>query len=169
MIINMNVIKSILLTLVLFVGASAVQAQTKVAHINTEELIASMPETKALQAKLEKLGKTYDDEVKAKENQLKAKFEKYNAEFESQTEATNTERTKEVQMEAQKIEQFKAEAVKDLQKQEQEGLKPILEKAQKAIDDVAAAQGFDYVFNVNMLVVAKGKDLLPDVKAKLGI
>lgn len=167
--INMNVIKSILFTLVLFVGVSTVQAQTKLAHINTEELIASMPESKALQAKLEKLSKTYDDEVKAKQEQLKAKFEKYNAEFESQTEATNTERTKEVQMEAQKIEQFKSEAVKDLQKQEQEGLKPILEKAQKAIDEVAAAQGFDYVFNVNMLVVAKGKDLLPDVKAKLGI
>jgi len=165
----MNVIKTLVLITVLTFGMNTVNAQTKLAHINTEELVSAMPETKALQAKLEKLGKTYDNEVKAKESELKAKFEKYNAEFESQTEATNADRTKEVQLEAQKIEQFKQEAVKDLQKQEQEGLQPILEKAQKAIDDVAAVQGYDYVLNVSTLVVAKGKDLLADVKTKLGI
>jgi outer membrane protein len=165
----MNVIKTIVLIAVLTLGFTSVKAQSKIAHINTEELVALMPETKVLQAKLEKLGKTYDNEMKAKEAELKAKFEKYNAEFASQTEATNAERTKEVQLEAQKIEQFKAEAMRDLQTQEKQGLQPILEKAQKAIDDVAAAQGYDYVFNVAMLVVKKGKDLLPDVKTKLGI
>jgi len=165
----MNVIKTIVLVAILTLGFTNVKAQGKVAHINTEELVALMPETKALQAKLEKLGKTYDNEMKAKDAELKAKFEKYNAEFASQTEATNAERTKEVQLDAQKMEQFKAEAMRDLQMQEKEGLKPILEKAQKAINDVAAAQGYDYVLNAAMLVVAKGKDLLPDVKAKLGI
>lgn len=165
----MNVIKTIVLVAILTLGFTSVKAQTKVAHINTEALVALMPATKTLKAKLEKLGKTYDNEMKTKEAELKAKFEKYNAEFASQTEATNAERTKEVQMEAQKMEQFKAEAMRDLQKQEQDGLKPILEAAQKAIDQVAAEQGYDYVLNVAMLVVAKGKDLLPDVKAKLGI
>ncbi len=165
----MNVIKTLVLLTVFTLGFTSVKAQTKVAHINTEELVASMPETKTLQAKLEKLSKTYDDEVKAKEEELKAKFQRYNSEFESQTEATNAERTKEVQTDAQKIEQFKAEAMRDLQKQEQEGLQPILEKAQKAIDEVASEQGFDYVLNVTMLVVAKGKDLLQDVKTKLNI
>lgn len=165
----MNTIKSLLLITLFTLGFSTVNAQSKVAHINTEELVSSMPETKALQAKLEKLGKTYDNEMKAKEAELKATFARYNAEFESQTEATNAERTNEVKLEAQKIEQYKNEAMRDLQKQEQEGLKPILEAAMKAVEEVAAAQGFDYVLNANTLVVAKGKDLLPDVKAKLGI
>ena len=165
----MNVIKSILIIAVITLGFTSVQAQSKVAHINTEALVALMPATKTLQAKLEKLGKTYDDEMKTKEAELKAKFEKYNSEFESQTEATNAQRTKEVQMDAQKIEQFKAEAMRDLQKQEQEGLKPILESAQAAINAIATEQGYDYVLNVATLVVANGKDLLPDVKAKLGI
>ncbi len=165
----MNVIKTIVLIAVFTLGFTNVKAQTKIAHINTEELVAAMPETKALQTKLEKLGKTYDNEMKAKETELKAKFERYNKEFESQTEVTNAQRTKEVQLEAQKIEQFKAEAMRDLQRQEQEGLKPILEKAEKAIDAVATAQGFDYVLNAATLVIAKGKDLLEDVKTKLGI
>ncbi len=165
----MNAIKTLLVITIFTLGFNTVTAQSKVAHINTEQLIAAMPESQALQSKLEKLGKTYDDEVNAKQAELKAKFEKYNAEFKTQTEATNAERTKEVQEDSQKIEQYKAEAMKDLQKQQNDGLKPIIEKAMKAIEDVAAAQGFDYVLNANTLVVAKGKDLLPDVKAKLGI
>ncbi len=165
----MNVIKTLVLITVFTLGFTTVNAQSKIAHINTEELVASMPETKALQAKLEKLGKTYDDEVKTKEEELKAKFQRYNAEFESQTEETNSIRTKEVQVEAQKIEQFKQEAMRDLQKQEKEGLKPILERAQKAIDEVATAQGFDYVLNISTLVIANGKDLLSDVKVQMNI
>ncbi len=165
----MNAIKTLLLVTIFTLGFTQVNAQSKVAHINTDQLMAAMPETKALNAKLEKLGKTYDDEVKAKEAELQAKFKKYNAEFKTQTEETNKQRTAEVQADAKKIEQYKAEAMKDLQKQQNDGLKPIIDKAMKAIEDVAAAQGYDYVLNANTLVVAKGKDLLPDVKAKLGI
>ena len=165
----MNTIKKILLIAILTLGFGFMNAQSKVAHISSDELVAAMPETKVLQAKLEALGKSYNDEAAKKEAELKAKFEKYNSEFEKQTELVNNARTKEVQDDAKKIEQFKAEAYKDLQKQENDGLAPILEKAQKAIEEVAAAQGFDYVINAQTLVVAKGKDLLADVKAKLGI
>lgn len=165
----MNTIKKVLLVAMITFGFGMVQAQTKVAHIDSDELVAAMPETKALQAKLEVLGKSYNDEAAKKSAELEAKFKKYNEEFETQTDLVNAERTKEVQADAQKIESFKSEAYKDLQKQENEGLMPILEKAQKAIEEVAAAQGFDYVINAKTLIVAKGKDLLPDVKAKLGI
>jgi len=165
----MNTFKKVLLVVVLFVGFQSMQSQSKIAHINTDELVAAMPETKVLQAKLEVLGKSYNDEAAKKETELKAKFEKYNAEFGTQTELVNNQRTQEVQDDAKKIEQFKQEAYKDLQKVENEGLSPILEKAQKAIEEVATAQGFDYVINAQTLIVAKGKDLLADVKAKLGI
>jgi len=144
------------------------QAQ-KIAHINSEELISAMPEYKALQSKLEKLGKSYQDEIKNMENALKAKLQKYDQEASSQTNETNVARQQEVQLEAQKLDQYKATAMQDLQKQEQDGMKPILEKAQKAVEQVAAEQGIEYVINANTLIVAKGKDLLPDVKAKLGI
>lgn len=164
----MNTYKKLLLIAFITLGFGLANAQ-KIAHINTEDLVAAMPETKVLKEKLEKLGTSYNDEVAKKEADLKAKFDKYSKEFDKQTELINNERTKEVQAEAQKIEQFKQEAYKDLQKQEQDGLAPILEKAQKAIDEVAAAQGYEYVLNVNTLVVAKGKDLMNEVKAKLGI
>jgi outer membrane protein len=165
----MNTIKKILFALVLTFTVGMAQAQTKVAHIDTEALVQSMPETKTLETKLQALTEKYNADIKKKEDELKAKFERYNGEFESQTEEENQKRTAEVQQDAQVIEQLKAEAYKDLQKQEQDGLQPILEKAQKAINEVAAEQGIQYVLNVQSLIVANGKDLLADVKAKLGI
>ena len=165
----MNVIKTLLLFTVLTLGFTTAKAQTKVAHINSEELVAAMPEYKALQAKLERVGKTYQDDITALESTLKAKLEKFNAEAQSQTPETNARREREVQTDAQRIDQYKQEAMQDIQKQEAEGMRPIIEKAQKAVEEIAAAQGFSYVLNVNSLIVAEGKDLLADVKAKLGI
>jgi outer membrane protein len=102
----MNTIKKVLLVAVITFGFGMVQAQTKVAHIDSDELVAAMPETKALQAKLEVLGKSYNDEAAKKSAELEAKFKKYNEEFETQTDLVNAERTKEVQADAQKIESF---------------------------------------------------------------
>jgi outer membrane protein len=46
-------------------------------------------------------------------------------------------------------------------------IKPITEKARLAIEKVATAQGIEYVFEAAGLIVAKGKDLMADVKAEL--
>ncbi len=166
----MKKIHKLTLVLILVLAASFQQVKAqKIAHINSQELIVAMPEYKALQEKLNKLGKSYQDEITKMENELTAKLEKYNKEAASQTEETNLARQKEVQMENQKLEQYKVEAAQELQKQEQEGMQPILDKAQKAVEEVAKEQGIQYVLNASALIVAEGKDLLPDVKAKLGI
>ncbi len=57
-----------------------------------------------------------------------------------------------------------------MQKKQAEGLEPIIEKAQKAIEEVAAAKGILYVldFYGKGLLVKKGEDLYDAVKAKLG-
>ena len=56
-----------------------------------------------------------------------------------------------------------------MQKKEFDLLKPILEKADKAIETVARAQGYQYVLDSAMLIMADGKDLMADVKAHLKI
>jgi len=50
----MKQLKTLLLATALCIGTlSFTQAQSKVAHINTQELIAAMPEMKAAQTELE--------------------------------------------------------------------------------------------------------------------
>jgi outer membrane protein len=55
----MKSLKKIALALVVFVGmTSMAQAQSKVAHINVQELLMDMPEMKAAEAELQKLSET---------------------------------------------------------------------------------------------------------------
>ena len=70
-------------------GFNTVQAQSKVAHISTDLLLSLMPETKALNADLEKLSKTYESELKGENDKLEAKLKKYEAEVDSQTDEVN--------------------------------------------------------------------------------
>jgi outer membrane protein len=165
----MKQFKTLLLIAVITLGFNAVQAQTKVAHISTDLLLSLMPETKALNTDLEKLSKTYESELKAENDKLEAKLKKYEAEVNSQTDEVNQQRSVEVQQDRQNLYQASQIAQQDIAKKRDDKLKPILEKARKAIEDVASEQGFTYVLDASSIIVANGTDLLPAVKAKLGI
>lgn len=168
----MKHLKTLLFAAILFVGTTNVAtAQSKVAHINTTELVQAMPEMKAAQAEIEKLSKTYDAEYKAQVTTLQNKVTQYRAEVDTKTEEENTKRAQEVQQIEQGIREYQAGAQEDLGKKEAALLKPIFEKAKAAIEKVAAAQGFDYVLDSTQgggVLVYTGKDLLADVKAELG-
>ena len=60
----MKQLKTLLLATALCIGTvSFTQAQSKVAHINTNDLISVMPEMKAAQTEIENLQKTYSTEL----------------------------------------------------------------------------------------------------------
>ena len=161
--------RTLLLIAIITLGFNTVQAQQKFGHISTDLLISLMPETVALNTELEKLSKTYENELKAEEAKLEAKLKKYQAEQGSQTDEVNQQRGAEVQQDQQNLYQASQVAREDITKKRNEKLKPILEKAKKAIDEVATVQGFTYVLEASTLIVANGTDLLPAVKTKLGI
>ncbi|MEO9570824.1 MAG: OmpH family outer membrane protein [Polaribacter sp.] len=163
--------KTLLLIAVFTLGVAGVANAQKVGHINFEKLVAEMPQTKALKVTMEKLSKTYQDEILGMEKKIEATQKKYIAESKTQTQTTNDTRAKELQGEATKLEQARRFAYQDMQKRQNEGLQPIIEKAQKAIEDVAASKGVLYVLDSSVgkgLLVKKGEDLFNAVKAKLG-
>jgi len=166
----MKNIKTILVAIVLFTTGFISQAQ--VAHINSEELVAMMPDTKAMQDQMKVLGQGYDTEYKAQASALKAKLQKYQTESATKTNEENEKRQQEVAEIQQKLQLYLRTAQEELQKKEFDLLKPIIEKAQKAIQDVAKEKGVKYVLDSSPgkgLIVFDGEDLLPAVKAKLGM
>jgi outer membrane protein len=169
----MKKIKSLLVAVVLLVGATSfVNAQTKIAHIDTQALMESMPEMKAGQNQLEKLKKTYDTEIKAMAKEFEAKVQQYGSEEGTKTQEENEKRVLEVQGMERNIAAYRQQALQDLQKKELDVYQPILDKARAAIQKVARAQGINYVMDSTTgsgLLLADGKDLLPDVKKELGI
>jgi len=168
----MKQIKTLLLAATLFIaGTSFMQAQTKVAHINTQELIAAMPAMKTAQGEMDKLGKTYEADIKAMATEYQSKMKLYDAEASTKTAEENQKRMVEVQTMQQNIQQYQGQAQQDMQEKELALLKPITEKAKAAILKVARAQGFAYVLDSTQgggVIMADGKDLLADVKKELG-
>jgi outer membrane protein len=72
----------------------------------------------------------------------------------------------------QRITAAQEKAQEDLAKQEEELLRPMVEKTNKAISDVADENNFTYIFDTStgfVLYYDKGEDILPLVKTKLGI
>ena len=168
----MKHLKSILFATALCVGMiSFVGAQSKIAHINTQELIQAMPEMKRAKTDLETLSKTYQTELQGLGAEFQKKVELYDKEAPTKTKEENTERAKEVQTMEQSIREYQLKAQQDLQKKEFDLLKPITDKAKAKILEVARAQGFQYVLDSSQptTIMADGKDLLDDVKKALGI
>jgi outer membrane protein len=165
----MKQFKTLILIAVVALGFNSVQAQSKVGHISIDQLISLMPETKVMTADLEKLSKTYETEIKAENDKLQAKLKKYDAEAASQTDEVNQQRQIEVQQDNQRLQQSAGIAQQDIQTKRDEKLQPIIEKARKAIQEVADEGGYTYVLEASSIIVANGTDLLPLVKAKLGI
>lgn len=161
----------LLIATFIFASSFTAQAQSKVAHINTQELVESMPEMKSAKSELEKLAKTYETDIQAMATELQNKIKQYDAESSTKTDEENGKRLQEVQSMEQSIRQYQAQAQQDLQKKELELLKPITEKAKNAILKVGNAQGFDYILDSSPgqgVIMANGKDLLSDVKSELG-
>jgi outer membrane protein len=169
----MKKMKTLLVAIALFVGATSfMNAQSKIAHINAQELIEAMPQYKAAQSQLEKVQKTYDTEIKAMAKELDTKMKQYDSEASTKTDPENQKRVEEVQGMQTNIQAYRQQALQDLDTKRTDIFKPILEKAQATIQKVAKAQGFQYVLDSTVgsgVILADGKDLMADVKKELGM
>ena len=152
------------LIVLLFAFSFNLNAQSKVAHINTTELVASMPEMNDAKAELEKLAKTYETDIQTMASELQSKVKQYDSEAGAQSDEENAKRLQEVQGMEQSIRQYQAQAQQELQKKEFDLLKPITEKAQAAINKVAGVLGFDYVLDST-----QGQGVMPDGTSRFSI
>lgn len=168
----MKQVKKVVVALLLFVATTSfVNAQSKVAHIDVTQLLAAMPEMKSAEAELKKLQETYNADIQASMTELRNKFTQYQNEAPSKSKEENDKRAVELQGFEKNIGDAQQAAQQEFQKKQAELFAPISEKAKAAIEKVAAAQGFDYVIDAQAgggLIVARGKDLLADVKKELG-
>ena len=100
----MRKIKILLLILCVTISFT-VNSQSKVAHINSTELVSSMPEMNEAKAELEKLAKTYENDIQTMAAELQSKVKQYDTEASAQTDEENARRLQEVQGMEQSIRQ----------------------------------------------------------------
>jgi outer membrane protein len=154
--------------------ASGISAQ-KYGHLNLGNAVAMMPETKAADSALD----TYSRQLVAKGEEMVKKFQdNYNAfvkEYQAGTMTPLAQKTGEeaLQKERGAIVAYDEEMKQKIENKRQELLLPIFEKVQAALDELAKEKGYMMVFDSSvfntLLFAAETDDLMPMLKAKLGI
>ena len=167
----MKQLRTLFIAIVMFFGAQVTNAQTKVGHIDVSALMTTMPAMKTAEAQLNKLREGYDTEYKKLVTEYQTKAAQYQKEAETAGDVLNQTRSQEMQDMGTRIQKYQDDASKSLQDKSVELQKPLMEKAQAAIQKVARAKGIQYVLDSTVgsgVLLADGIDLLADVKKELG-
>lgn len=166
-------LKKIALLVVTFILPLGVMAQSKFAHMNSQEVISAMPEFTKAQADLEALSKQYTEEMQRSEQEFNRKYQELIQQQDSLPKNILERRQKEVQDMAQRQQQFQQEAYQAMEKAQQEAMVPIYNKLNEAVQAVGKAEGVIYIFDIARTPVAyigaESIDVTAKVKAQLGI
>jgi len=150
-------------------GFSA-QAQKKTGYINSQELLETMPEARKADSVLTRYQKDLEEQLKTMAGEYQTKVKAYQDNMKTWSEAVKEVKEKEISDLQNRIQEFQQSGDEKIGKKRQDLFKPILDKAQKAIREVGAEGGYDYIFDGGQLLFAKdSENIMPTVKAKLGI
>ena len=167
-----NFLKVIILCSAIFAGSLSAQTQ-KFGHIDFQALLQSMPEREAARLALEKVQADLETKLGSMQKEYQEKGKEYVAlaQAKDANEALVKAKQDEVQSLQERIQTFQQTAQEGLQKEESKQFQPVIEKARKAISEVAKEQGLLYVFEVNGVLYFSDQsiDLMKSVKTKLGI
>lgn len=121
-------LKKIALLVVMFALPLGAMAQTKFAHMNSQEVIITMPEYTKAQADLDAMSKEYQTEMQRTQEEFNKKYQEFLAQADSLPKNIAERRQKELQDMAQRQEQFQQEAYQSMQKAQQDAMTPIYKK-----------------------------------------
>ena len=148
--------KIVLAVALIALPALGAMAQQKFAHVNAQAVIVEMAEYKKAVSDIEAMQKNYQDELQRTQEEFNKKYQEYVAQADSLPRNIAERRQKELQDMAQRQDQFQQEAGQSLQQAQQEAMNPIQEKVLKAVQEVANAEGYAYVFDINAYLALSG-------------
>jgi len=153
-----------------FGGNAMAQKNIKLGHINSQELLQIMPGRDTAQATLQKEAAEIESTLKTMQSELERISNEYMQKQAEWTELIRNTKRSEIQDMQNRIQGFYENAQKQLQEREAELTKPIVDRAKKAIEDVAREGGYTYIFDgATLLYSQDSEDIMPQVKKKLGL
>jgi outer membrane protein len=161
------------IAVVMFVStAMFAQSKGKFGHVSSNDLLLAMPERVVAEKAIQEEAQKLEAQLMAMSNEYQSKVSEYQASLSTMSPLIRDTKAKEIGDLEQRIQNFQMQAQEALQDKEQELLQPLIDKAKKAIAEVATENGYSYVFDSSvgvLLYMPEGDDVLPLVKKKMGI
>ena len=165
--------KKILLTIVVsLVFILSIQSQSKFGYLNSNELLAMMPESLSMQEELQTYAKGLESQLTAMQAEYEKKVVEYQQNETTYTDIIKEDKIREIESIQQRVVEFQKNAQQSLSEKEAELFIPIREKAMKAIDEVAKEGKFTFIFDSgsgSFLYAAESENIINLVKSKLGL
>ncbi|MDR0509962.1 MAG: OmpH family outer membrane protein [Rikenellaceae bacterium] len=162
------------LTLIAFALVGGSVSAQKFGYINSQELIAAMPERDSAELKFTAYMKDIEEQLDVMRVELSTKYQDYQKNLSKYSDAIRGEKEKGLNELSQRIQSFEQTAQQDAAEQEQKLMSPVIEKATAAIKSVGKANGLLAVFDLSRGGLpyydeANMVNILPLVKKELKI
>lgn len=148
-------------------------AQTqKIGHVNTQEILALMPEIKVADGDLQKYQAQLEGQLKSMGAEYQAKVQDYQSQEAIMADAIKKSKAKEITDLQERIQDFQQTAQESIQKKKEELYSPILKKTEEAVKEVAKENAYNYILDTASGIVlfsSESTDISILVKKKLGI
>lgn len=145
----------------------------KLGHINTQELLAVLPQKIAADEALQSHAAQLEQFQKSIQDELNTKYEQYLTERDGYTDLVKATKEKDLQELQQRLATYNKTAQEDIRQKEAELIQPIIDDIKVAIDEVGKENNFLYIFDTasgNLLFMsAESVDITPLVRQKLGL
>ena len=170
----MNNLTKFFALIFLMMASAIVNAQTlKFGHIDLQALIQVMPERATMETEFNNFQKDLEDVLMEMQQNYQAKLKELEQLGKDASEIKRNAKISELQDMQQRIQNYQESGQQQVQQKYQELLKPLFDKANAAIGEIAKEQELMYVFETGSNVVLYKSnlsiDVLPLVKKKLGI
>lgn len=165
-------IKKLIFPVLLLLINIQVDAQTKVGTIDTDYILAKMPEFKQVQEDLNTYSSKLQSDLNVKTEDYQAKIKSYQDGVSQMTEAMKKLKQDEIIALEADINKFRQNATQLVPLEQNRLLQPLYEKIGKALEEVAKAEGYTQILNVNnsgLAYLDPNYDLTNTVLTKLGI
>ena len=164
-------IKFITITICLFISIASF-AQQLFGHVNSQEILAAMPEAATAQLALQEELEGLQEQGQIMLQELEAQQKEFQINQDSMNDAVKADKIKSLENLQERIVLFEQSAEQSIQMKQAELFEPILSKIEIAINEVAKEKGYAYIFNVTdmtstIIWIDDSFDITDQVKTKL--
>jgi outer membrane protein len=154
------------LVLAIAVPQAARAAELKIGYVNLQQAVTEVEEGKAARDLLKKEFDQKQKMLDEKQNELKRMKEDLDKQMVVMSDEAKREKAMEFERKVNEMQQVYVQMQKDLQEREREMMKVIFDKMEAVIKDIAAAEGYGYVFeqqNAGLMVAPPAANMTQEL------
>lgn len=139
----------LVLSVLCLLGTDAMAQKVKLGHFNSNELMQRMPEAEAQSTKLQEYVADLQAEMELMNQEYNRLTQEYEAKKDQLTDLLRTNKENEIRSVMERMQTFQRQSEVSIQEKQVELMNVIVEKIKVAVAEVAAENGYTYIFESN--------------------